>query len=248
MECRRIFAAVVTAGVLGDSLASEVGVTWLTVPQRDDRRSRSSAAPASLSGGGRYVAFSSFARLLAADLDSLADIYVLDRSTATVTLESQSVEGHPVNSDCSYPSISADGRYLTFSTVVGDDPDRTVTDIVLRDRVNDTARRITKGPGGALSDQWSSQAAVSANAAAVVFTSAATNLVPEPDRNGRSPDIYRAHQCGQPWRAAAGREPDARGQRRWTLRRVFVHRRAVQSAHRFGPAARPGTVPRDLSS
>src|SRR5262245_2522062 len=125
MLCRRIFAAVVMAGVLCDSLASEVGVTWLTVPQRDDRRSRSSTAPASLSGGGRYVAFSSYARLLAADVDSLADVYVLDRSTATVTLESESVDGRPVKSDCSYPSISADGRYVTFSTVVGEDPDRT---------------------------------------------------------------------------------------------------------------------------
>ena len=191
MVSRRIFAAVVTVGVLCDSLASEVGVTWLTVPQRDDRRSRSSAATASLSGDGRFVAFSSYARLIAADVDSLADIYVLDRSTATVTLESESVEGHSVNSDCSSPSISADGRYLTFTTVVGEDPDRTVADIVLRDRLNDTARRITKAPGGALSDGWSSQAAISANAAAVVFTSAATNLVSGPDVNGRHPDIYR---------------------------------------------------------
>ena len=191
MLCRRIFATVVTAGVLCDSLASEVGVTWLTVPQRDARRSRSSAAPASLSEGGRYVAFSSYARLLAADVDSMADVYVLDRSTATVTLESESVEGRPVNSDCSYPSISADGRYLTFSTIVGEDQDRTVTEVVLRDRVNETARRITKAPGGAPSDGWSSQAVISANAAAVVFTSAATNLVPEPDVNRRQPDIYR---------------------------------------------------------
>jgi Tol biopolymer transport system component len=191
MVYRRIFAVMVMAGVLCDSLASEVGVTWLTVPQRDDRRSRSSGATASLSGGGRYVAFSSYARLAAADVDSLADIYVLDRSTAAVTLESESVAGQPVNSDCSYPSISADGRYLTFTTVVGEDPDRTVTDIVLRDRVAGTARRITRAPGGALSNGWSSQAAISANAAAVVFTSSATNLVSEPDVNGRHPDIYK---------------------------------------------------------
>ena len=36
------------------------------------------AATASLSGDGRFVAFSSYARLIAADVDSLADIYVLD--------------------------------------------------------------------------------------------------------------------------------------------------------------------------
>jgi Tol biopolymer transport system component len=188
---RPVLAAVATVGVLCDSLASEVGVTWLTVPQRDDRRSRSSGAPASVSGDGRYVAFSSYARLSAADVDTLADIYVLDRSTATVTLESTSVEGHLVNSDCSYPSISADGRYVTFTTVVADDKDRSLTDVVLRDRVANTARRITKAPGGVLSNGWSSQAVVSANAAAVVFTSAATNLLSEPDVNGPYPDIYR---------------------------------------------------------
>lgn len=188
---RGILAAVATVGVLCDSLASEVGVTWLTVPQRDERRSRSAGAPASVSGDGRYVAFSSYARLSAADVDTLADIYVLDRSTATVTLESTSVEGYVLNSDCSYPGISADGRYLTYATVVGADPDRTVTDIVLRDRTANTARRISRAPAGALSNGWSSQAVISANASAVVFTSAATNLVAEPDANGPHPDIYR---------------------------------------------------------
>ena len=189
---RPLLAAAAAIGVVCDSLASEVAVTWLTVPQRDERRARSSAAPASLSGDGRYVAFSSYARLSAADVDSLADIYVLDRSTTTVTLESALVEGQPVNSDCGTPSISADGRYLTFTTVVvADDPDRTVTDIVLRDRTADRSRLITIAPGGARSNGWSSQPAVSANANAIVFTSAATNLLPEPDVNGPHPDIYR---------------------------------------------------------
>ena len=49
---RTTLAAVATVGVLCDTLASEVGVTWLTVPQRDARRSRSSAASVSLSGDG----------------------------------------------------------------------------------------------------------------------------------------------------------------------------------------------------
>ena len=188
---RRTLAAFATASVLCDTLASEVGVTWLTVPQRDGRRSRSSTASVSISGDGRYVAFSSYARLSAADVDSLADIYVLDRSTATVTLESVAVDGRPLNSDCNYPSISADGRYMTFTTVVADDADRSVTDVVFRDRVADRSRRITMAPGGALSNGWSSQPVLSANASAVVFTSAATNLLSEPDVNGLHPDIYR---------------------------------------------------------
>jgi Tol biopolymer transport system component len=178
-------------GVLCDGVPSESGVSWLTVPQRDERRSRTTSASASVSGDGRYVAFSSFARLNLADVDSLSDIYVLDRTTATVTLESGLVEGRPLNSDCSQPSISADGRYVVFASAVSDDADRIVPDIVLRDRVENTTRRITMARGGALSNGWSSDPVLNANATAVVFTSAARNLVAELDVNEAEPDIYR---------------------------------------------------------
>ena len=164
---------------------------WLTVPQRDARRSRSSGASASVSGDGRYVAFTSYARLSAVDVDALADIYVLDRATTTVTLESASVDGRPVNSDCSHPGISADGRYLAFDAMVGDDPRSSIADVVLRDRVENTARRITVGPDGAQSNGWSGQPFVDAGASAVVFASAATNLVPGSDVNASQSDIYR---------------------------------------------------------
>jgi len=187
----RTVAALATVGLLCDALSSEDGFTWLTVPQRDDRRSRSSGASASISGDGRYVAFTSYARLSADDVDALADIYVLDRATTTVTLESASVDGRPVNSDCSHPSISADGRYLAFDAMVGNDLRSSIADVVLRDRVENTARRITVGPDGAQSNGWSGQPFVDASASAVVFASSATNLVPGGDVNASQSDIYR---------------------------------------------------------
>jgi Tol biopolymer transport system component len=187
----RALGAVAIAGVLGDGLPSETDVSWLTVPQRDARRLRTAPASASVSSDGRYVAFTSYARLNLADVDSLADIYVLDRATATVTLESGLVEGRPLNSDCSHPGISADGRYVVFASVVSDDGGRILTDIVLRDRAENTTRRITTARGGGLSNGWSSQPVLNANATAVVFASAARNLVAEPDVNEAQPDIYR---------------------------------------------------------
>ena len=187
----RTLTAVAAFGMLSESLPSQVAVSWLTAPQRDSRRSRTSVASVALSGDGRYVVFTSYARLSSLDVDSLADIYVLDRSTATVTLESASVDGRPLNSDAGDPSISADGRYVAFDTVVDDDRSRAMVDIVLRDRVGDTARRITVGPGGALANGWSGQPQVVANASAVVFASTATNLLSGPDVNGSEPDIYR---------------------------------------------------------
>jgi Tol biopolymer transport system component len=187
----RTFAAVAAFGMLSEAVPSQVAVTWLTAPQRDSRRSRTGVASVGLSGDGRYVVFTSYARLSSLDVDSLADIYVLDRSTATVTLESASVDGRPLQSDAGHPSISADGRYVAFDTVVGDDRSRGVVDVVLRDRVADSARRISVGPGGAFSNAWSGQPQMVANASAVMFSSAATNLLPGPDLNGPEPDIYR---------------------------------------------------------
>src|SRR5687768_12118396 len=95
----RTLAAVATVGVLCEGPALEDGFTWLTVPQQDGRRAWTTVPSASISADGRYVAFTSYARLNAADLDSLSDIYVLDRSTATITLESASVDGRSLKSD-----------------------------------------------------------------------------------------------------------------------------------------------------
>ena len=182
---------------------------------------------------------------------------MLDRSTATVTLESASVEGGPVNSDCSYPSISADGRYLAFATVVADDPDRS------RDATSFFAtgwptppRRITMAPGGALSNGWSSQPVVSANASAVVFTSAATNLVSEPDVNGPQPDIYRfdvgsgaieriSVDSRGVQQQGGSQMPSVSGDGRYVV--FVVDCRPVRSAQRFRADAQPGTVsPRSI--
>jgi Tol biopolymer transport system component len=187
----RAFAAVAAAGVLCEAPSSEDGFTWLTVRQHDGIRTDGAVGSASVSADGRYVAFTSYARLSPADLDSLADIYVLDRTTATVTLESASVDGRSFKSDCSDPSISADGRYVAYDTVVGDDPHRGVADIVLRDRVENRARLITIGSDGTLSNGWSGQPVIDASTSAVVFASAATNLVTAGDVNGAQLDIYR---------------------------------------------------------
>src|SRR4051812_35746394 len=191
MLCGRTVAAAAIAALLCEAPASPQVFTWLTVPQRDARRSRSSAPSVSVSGAGRYVAFASYARLSAADDDSLADIYVLDRSNAALTLESASAGGRTLNSDCSDPVISADGRYLVFEAIATDDPGRGVSDIVLRDRVENTARWITTRPGAVPSNGWSGQAVIVADGSAVIFSSSATNLTREPDRNGPQSDIYR---------------------------------------------------------
>ena len=185
----RPLAAVMTV-VLYEGLSSQDGSPWLTAPQRDSRRSASSAASASVSGDGRYVAFTSYARLTTGDVDSMADIYVLDRSTASVTLESAVADGRPLNSDCSHPRISADGRYLAFEAIPINDSGQSEMGVVLRDRVENTGRWIALAPGGVVPNGWSAQPDIAANGSAIVFASSATNLVPG-DLNGSHADVYR---------------------------------------------------------
>lgn len=74
-------------------------------------------APA-ISGDGRYVAFTTTARLVAADVDTEADVYVRDTVTGRTTLLSG---GQPGAS--SRPSISRDGTVVAFQSDAALDPD-----------------------------------------------------------------------------------------------------------------------------
>ena len=60
----------------------------ITIPQGDAWRFATSPASASVSADGRYVALTSYARLVPADTNDRPDIYVLDRVSGRVTLES----------------------------------------------------------------------------------------------------------------------------------------------------------------
>jgi Tol biopolymer transport system component len=183
----------------------------MTVQLADQWRS-TSATSASVSADGRYVAVTSYARLVPADTDDRADIYVLDRLTGRVTLESLPVDGRPLIGDSGHPRLSGDGRYLVFHTVFARDPGApAVTDIVFRDRVRDTSTRIC-GEEEIGATRWNGDPGISEDGRVVVFRSTATDLVPGRDENGIRDDIYLLDT----------------GTR--TMRRVSVDSRGIQSA------------------
>jgi Tol biopolymer transport system component len=188
---RTTSAAVAVVGVLCDSPPPQAAFTLLTIPQRDGLRSRSGEPTASVSADGRYIAFVSYAALASKDVDRFADVYVLDRVTGAVTLESESADGQPLIGDCGHPRISDAGRYLVFEgTLDGHGQAGHVSDILLRDRGSGATRVISRGARGEPADGWSSSAAISDDGRAVAFASTATNLVPGPDANGSRSDIY----------------------------------------------------------
>src|SRR5687767_5029855 len=93
------------------SMSAEV----LTIAQNDIHRQDEHRAMVDVTADGRFIAFTSYARLVRIDADDRRDIYVLDRATGSVTLESLSFDGI-VGSNSGYPSLSDDGRFLVYET------------------------------------------------------------------------------------------------------------------------------------
>jgi Tol biopolymer transport system component len=148
-----------------------------------------------ISGDGRFVAVVSMWQLAAGDTNSVHDIYLLDRTTNVVTLETGPIEGTS-NGSSGHPDLSDDGQYLVFDSAATNltaAPDRNeVEDIFLRDRSTGTTRRLSVGPRGQDSNGKSETPVISGDGRLVAFTSSATNLVAETDRNGAGIDVYLA--------------------------------------------------------
>jgi archaellum component FlaF (FlaF/FlaG flagellin family) len=72
---------------------------------------------ATLSADGRYVAFYSMAdNLVPGDTNGAPDIFVHDRETGETTRVSVASDGSEANGESRLPAISADGRFVAFSS------------------------------------------------------------------------------------------------------------------------------------
>ena len=114
----RCAAGVSAFGLFLSVVPQERSETLLTIPQQDTIRSWSDEPSAAASADGRTVAFVSYARLAPGDLDTRSDIYTLDRASGRVTLESVTAAAGRIGHDCARPGISRDGRYLVFDCSV----------------------------------------------------------------------------------------------------------------------------------
>lgn len=146
----------------------------------------------SISDDGRYVAFTSFAsNLVADDTNSDADIFVHDTvsdSTFRVSVDSAGAEGSGGSSE---PSISGDGRYISFlsgaSNLVAGDTNG-VRDVFVHDTINGATTRVSVDSSGAQGNNLSLSSAISEDGRYVAFRSIASNLVTG-DTNGEY-DIF----------------------------------------------------------
>jgi hypothetical protein len=148
-----------------------------------------SATPDGLSGlsvysvnaNGRYVAFASAADDVAInDTNGLSDVFVRDQRASTNILISIAPNGFSGNGPSFEPSITADGRYVAFSSyasnLVAGDSNKS-QDVFLRDLQAGTTTLVSVGQDGVSfgsSNSW--QPTISVDGRYVLFHSLARNL------------------------------------------------------------------------
>ncbi|MGI8994660.1 MAG: TolB family protein [Nocardioidaceae bacterium] len=135
----------------------------------------------SVSSGGRYVAFTSFAsNLVAEDTNGSYDVFVRDRVNGVTSLVSVSSDGLQANLKSGNPSISAHGRYVAFysyaSNLVAEDTNGTY-DVFVRDGANGATSLASVSSAGLAADGLSGEPSISADGRSLAFTSEASNLV-----------------------------------------------------------------------
>jgi hypothetical protein len=129
----------------------------------------------SLNADGSIVAFGSQAALVDADTNGTLDIYVHNRSNGQTERVSVASDGSQATSGDSYtPHISADGRYVVFTStapnLVANDQNGT-SDVFLHDRVTHTTTRLSVLSTGAELTAPSYAGKISGDGNIVVFTS-----------------------------------------------------------------------------
>jgi Tol biopolymer transport system component len=173
--------SVSTAGVQGDQQSGHTG-SQLVI--------ESAVCGLACSSDGRYVVFESNAEnLVPGDTNARTDIFLRDRVLGTTERVSLTAGGAQCGSDCTRPSVSDDGRFVTFQSnfqgiVAGD---LTSMDVFLRDRALGSTFKVSLANGGGQgnnnSEVLGGPGALSNDGRYVVFRSLASTLVAG-DTNG----------------------------------------------------------------
>ncbi len=140
-----------------------------------------------MSANGRFVAFKHYVQVTSMYASNgMWQVYVRDLKNNTTETVSLSTTGDLSNSSISFFDISADGRFVTFSTdasnlVSGDT--NNFSDIFIRDRKLGTTTLISKNSSGFVGNGSSVKPAISCDGSYVAFISSASDLAAG-DTNG----------------------------------------------------------------
>ncbi len=155
-------------------------------------QANSNSLSSSTSWDGRWIVFDSAATNLdPAATNGFLHVYLRDRSSATTTLLDIDAQGSQGDFGAHFPTISADGRWIAFSSgstnlVPGDT--NGLGDIFVRDVQLGITSLASVDSSGVQANAYSMVSGISPDGRHVVFESEATNLVTA-DTNG-SADVF----------------------------------------------------------
>jgi hypothetical protein len=156
-----------------------------------------------ISGDGRFVVYWTFATNIVANQndsgDSTPDVFLYDRTTGTNTLVSH-IPGVPNttgDSDSYDPTISADGRFVSFTSsasnlVAGQTDGGSFSNIFLWDRINDTITLVSHKSGDPLTteDGGPFNSVLSDDGSFLAFLSNGSNLVSGQSQSSRRYQVF----------------------------------------------------------
>jgi hypothetical protein len=152
-----------------------LGVTEIISSGPNDVAGNGQSDRSSVSADGRFVAFqSTSSNLVANDPNGHKDVFVRDRQLGTTLCISVDLAHAPGNGDSGEPSISADGRFVAFSSAASNlvvNDTNGVRDIFVRDLQADVTRRVNLGANNAQLNSNSYDTAISADGRFVAFDS-----------------------------------------------------------------------------
>ncbi|HSH03023.1 MAG TPA: hypothetical protein VLL52_10935 [Anaerolineae bacterium] len=170
-----------------------LGLTQRITLAPDGSESNGRSLDPTISANGRYIAFTSYATNLVPDDTNLSrDIFLHDRQTGLTELVSLTHTGQQSNNISMKPSLSSDGRYIVFvseATNLVPNDNNNNQDIFIRDRLQQTTKRISHNDDGVEGNSNSYNPVISANGRYIIYASSSHNLVPN-DTNGVN-DIFR---------------------------------------------------------
>ncbi len=163
----------------------ETGATTRVSVDSTGSQGNDASGSASISGDGRFVAFSSAAdNLVEGDANEERDVFVHDVETGVTRLVSVSSTGEGGNGISQNPTISADGRFVAFSSdadnlVAGDTNE--AGDIFMHEIETGITTRVSLGSSGNQASDGVKSYSMSADGRFVAFTADGDNLVPGED-------------------------------------------------------------------
>lgn len=158
------------------------------------------SGPASVSGDGRWVAFTSRANLAGTNVGGIRQLYVREVESGRIVVASAAKGAQPANGDVDEDvvrprhGLSVDGRYAVFSSVatnlVGPDRNGAGRDVFRKDLLTGAVTLVSRSSGGEQAATGvAGEPSLSADGNRIAFSSgAATDLLAGDDRNGALSD------------------------------------------------------------